>query len=101
MSYLAGGDDIFGPNLGEAKVYTAIPPSYEKKCPNVYKFLTNLQFTLDMENQVMGPILKKVKPNKAAKDYLVKNPAILDKWLAGVNTLDGKPGLAAVKATLK
>lgn len=101
MSYLAGGDEIFGPNLGEAKVYTAIPPSYEKKCPNVYKFLTNLQFTLDMENQVMGPILKKVKPNKAAKDYLVKNPAILDKWLAGVNTLDGKPGLAAVKATLK
>jgi glycine betaine/proline transport system substrate-binding protein len=101
MSYLAGGDDIFGPNLGEAKVYTAIPRSYEKKCPNVYKFLTNLQFTLDMENQVMGPILKKVKPNKAAKDYLVKNPAILDKWLAGVNTLDGKPGLAAVKATLK
>jgi glycine betaine/proline transport system substrate-binding protein len=101
MSYLAGGDDVFGPNLGEAKVYTAIPPSYEKKCPNVYKFLTNLQFTLDMENQVMGPILKKVKPNKAAKDYLVKNPAILDKWLAGVNTLDGKPGLAAVKATLK
>lgn len=93
MSYLAGGDDIFGPNLGEAKVYTAIPPSYEKKCPNVYKFLTNLQFTLDMENQVMGPILKKVKPNKAAKDYLVKNAAILDKWLAGVNTLDGKPGL--------
>jgi len=54
-----------------------------------------------MENQVHGgPILKKVKPNKAAKD-LVENPAILDKWLAGVNTLDGKPGLDAVKASLK
>jgi len=101
MSYLSGGDDIFGPNLGEAKVYTAIPPSYEKKCPNVYSFLKNLQFTLDMENQVMGPILKKVKPNKAAKDYLAKNPAVLDKWLAGVTTLDGKPGLDAVKAALK
>ena len=101
MSYLAGGDDVFGPNLGEAKVYTAIPPSYEKKCPNVYKFLTNLQFSLDMENQVMGPILKKVKPNKAAKDYLAKNPAVLDKWLAGVTTLDGKPGLDAVKTALK
>jgi len=101
MSYLAGGDDVFGPNLGEAKVYTAIPPSYEKKCPNVYTLLKNLQFTLDMENQVMGPILKKVKPNKAAKDYLAKNPAVLDKWLAGVTTLDGKEGLAAVKAALK
>lgn len=101
MSYLQGGDDIFGPNLGEAKVYTAIPPSYEKKCPNVNVFLKNLQFTLDMENQVMGPILKKVKPTTAAKDYLKKNPAVLDKWLAGVTTLDGKDGLAAVKAYLK
>ena len=100
MSYLSGGDDIFGPNLGEAKVYTAIPPSYEKKCPNVYGFLKNLQFTTDIENQVMGPILKKVKPNKAAKDFLAKNPATVDKWLAGVTTLDGKPGLDAVKAAL-
>jgi len=101
MSYLAGGDDIFGPNLGEAKVYTAIPPSYEKKCPNVYTFLKNLQFTTDIENQVMGPILKKVKPNVAAKDFLKKNPGTVDKWLAGVTTLDGKDGLAAVKAALK
>ena len=100
MSYLSGGDDIFGPNLGEAKVYTAIPPSYEKKCPNVYGFLKNLQFTTDIENQVMGPILKKVKPHKAAKDFLAKNPATVDKWLAGVTTLDGKPGLDAVKAAL-
>jgi glycine betaine/proline transport system substrate-binding protein len=101
MSYLSGGDDIFGPNLGEAKVYTAIPPSYEKKCPNVFAFLKNLQYTTDIENQVMGPILKKVKPNVAAKDFLKKNPATVDKWLAGVTTLDGKPGLDAVKTALK
>ena len=101
MSYLQGGDDVFGPNLGEAKVYTAVPTAYEKRCPNVYKFLTNLQFTLGMENEVMGPILKEVKPNKAAKDYLVKNPGTVDKWLAGVTTLDGKDGVAAVKAALK
>jgi glycine betaine/proline transport system substrate-binding protein len=100
MSYLSGGDDVFGPNLGEAKVYTATPPSYEKKCPNVYSFLKNLQFTLDMENQVMGPILKKVKPNTAARDYLKKNPGTVDKWLVGVTTLDGKPGVDAVKAAL-
>jgi glycine betaine/proline transport system substrate-binding protein len=66
----------------------------------VYALLKNLQFTTDIENQVMGPILKKVKPNKAAKDFLAKNPATLDKWLAGVTTLDGKPGLDAVKTAL-
>jgi glycine betaine/proline transport system substrate-binding protein len=100
MRYLSGGDEVFGPNFGEAKVYTAIAPSYEKKCPNVYTFLKNLQFTTDMENQVMGPILQKVKPNVAAKNYLKKNPGILDKWLTGVKTLDGKDGLQAAKAAL-
>ena len=101
MSYLSGGDDVFGPNLGEAKVYTAIPPSYEQKCPNVYAFLKNLQFSTDMENQVMLPILDKAKPNAAARAYLKKNPDTVDKWLAGVKTLDGKDGLQAVKAALQ
>lgn len=101
MSYLSGGDDVFGPNFGEAKVYTAIPPAYEQKCPNVYTFLKNLQFSTDIENQVMLPILKKAKPNVAAKNFLKKNPGTVDKWLVGVKTLDGKDGLEAVKAALK
>lgn len=101
MSYLTGGDDVFGPNLGEAKVYTAVPQGFDARCPNVAALLKNLQFSTDMENQVMVPILKKVKPNTAARDYLKKNPAVLDKWLAGVKTQDGKDGLAAVKASLK
>ncbi len=101
MSYLAGGDDVFGPNLGEAKVQTAVTPSFEKKCPNAMAFVKNLQFTLGMENEVMGPILAKVPPNKAAKAYLAKNPQVLDKWLKGVTTFDGKDGLAAVQASLK
>lgn len=101
MSYLAGGDDVFGPNLGEAKVYTALTPAFEKKCGNVTTFLKNLQFTLAMENEVMGPILAKVAPEKAAKAYLAKNPQVLDSWLKGVSTFDGKDGLAAVQASLK
>ena len=101
MKYLAGGDDVFGPNLGEAKVFTAVPPSYEARCPNVATFLKNLQFTTDMENQVMGPILEKVKPNVAARNFLKKNPAVLEQWLKGVKTFDGKDGLAEVTAALK
>ena len=54
MSYLTGGDDVFGPNLGEAKVYTAVPTGYLEKCPNVAAFLGNLQFSTDIENKVMG-----------------------------------------------
>jgi len=101
MNYLTGGDDVFGPNLGEAKVYTAVPTGYAEKCPNVAAFLTNLQFTTDMENKVMGPILDKVKPAAAARNFLKKNPEVLGPWLKGVTTVDGKDGLAAVTAALK
>ena len=101
MKYLEGGDSVFGPNLGEAKVFTAIPPSYEARCPNVMSLLKNLQFNTDMENTVMQSIMNKTKPNAAAKDYLKKNPAVLQTWLKGVKTFDGKDGLAAVTASLK
>jgi glycine betaine/proline transport system substrate-binding protein len=49
---------------------------------------------------VMVPIMDKQDPNKAASDWLKANPQVLDKWLAGVTTVDGKPGLPAVKAYL-
>ncbi len=101
MSYLTGGDDVFGPNLGEAKVYTAVPTGYLDKCPNVATFLENLQFSTDIENKVMGPILEKVKPATAARNFLKKNPAVYESWLKGVKTFDGKDGLAAVTAAFK
>jgi glycine betaine/proline transport system substrate-binding protein len=101
MKYLEGGDDVFGPNLGEAKVFTALPPSYEARCPNVATLLKNLQFTTAIENTVMVGILDKAKPNAAARAYLKKNPGVLDGWLKGVKTFSGQDGLAAVTAALK
>lgn len=101
MVYLSGGDDWFGPDYGGATVYTNVRAGYTDECPNVGKLLNNLEFTLKMENEVMKGILDDGKePNTAASDWLKANPAILDKWLAGVTTVDGKPGLAAVKSSL-
>lgn len=100
IKYLEGGDDVFGPNYGEAKVYTAVPPDYEQRCPNVGAFLRNLQFTTGIENEVMVGILNKAKPNDAAKTWLKKNPAVLDKWLAGVKTAKGEDALPAAKKAL-
>ncbi len=100
IAYLSGGDDFFGPNYGEAKVYTVTSNELAKRCPNVNKLVTNLEFNLDMEGQVMLPIMDKTNPNEAAKAWLAKNPAALDGWLAGVTTKDGQPGLEAVKKYL-
>ncbi|WP_345814549.1 choline ABC transporter substrate-binding protein [Paraburkholderia sp. PREW-6R] len=100
IDYLSGGDAVFGPNYGEAKVLTVTPSDYSTRCPNVAKLVSNLQFTTDIENHVMLPIMNRTDPNKAARDWLKANPGVLDKWLAGVKTYDGKDGLPAVKAYL-
>ena len=101
IEYLTGGDDFFGPNLGGATVETNVRTGYAQECPNVGKFLTNLEFKLDMENDIMGKILDDgEEPSKAATDWLKANPGALDQWLAGVTTVDGKEGLPAVKAAL-
>lgn len=98
IDYLSGGDDVFGPNYGEAKVFTATPTDYSTRCPNAAKLVANLQFSTDIENRVMVPIMNKTDANKAALEWIKANPQALDKWLAGVQTLDGKDGLSAVKA---
>ena len=102
MAYLAGGDDWFGPDFGGATVYTNVRAGYTQECTNVGTLLNNLEFTLAMENEIMGAILDDGEdPNDAAAKWLKKNPAILDKWLAGVSTVDGGDGMAAVKKHLK
>ncbi len=102
MSYLDGGDDYFGANFGGATVYTLSPAGYTDKCPNVGKFLQNLKFSLDTENEMMGYMLDDGLDPQAAAVKLVKNhPELVDRWLAGVTTLDGDgDGAAAVKAHL-
>ncbi len=101
MTYLTGGDDYFGPNLGGATVYTNTSAGYVDACPNVGKLLQNLEFTLAMENEIMGAILEDgADPAEAAKTWLTANPAVLDGWLEGVTTKDGGDAMAAVKGAL-
>ncbi|KJJ98698.1 MULTISPECIES: choline ABC transporter substrate-binding protein [Pseudomonadaceae] len=98
MKYLEGGDDVFGPNYGGATIYTNVRKGYVQECSNVGKLLTNLTFTLEMENKLMDAVLNGgKKPEEAAKAWLKDHPELLDAWLAGVTTRDGKPALAAAK----
>jgi glycine betaine/proline transport system substrate-binding protein len=100
MKYLTGSDGVFGPNDGEARVYTLTSPDFLTRCPNAGKLVSNLRFTTQQENLVMKSVMDKEKPADAAKEYLKSNPQVLDTWLAGVKTFDGKDGLPAVKAYL-
>ena len=102
MSYLTGGDDYFGPNLGGATVATNTRAGYVAECPNTGKLLSNLVFSLPMENEIMGAILNDgTDPEAAAKAWLAANPATWQAWLDGVTTKDGGDAVAAVTAALQ
>lgn len=101
LTYLAGGDDIFGPDLGGAEVMTTVRAGYVQECPNIGKFLENLEFTLPMENEIMGAILNdRTEPKAAAKAWLTANPDAATRWLNGVTAQDGRDALEVLTAAL-
>jgi len=97
ITYLDGmGDSGFG----AATVHTNVRAGYTSECPNVGKFISNLKFSLSMENQIMDAILKGTDAEAAATEWLKANPDAVTPWLAGVTTFDGGDAAAAVKAAL-
>ena len=95
IAYLDGmGDSGFG----AATVHTNVRAGYTTDCPNVGKFVSNLKFSLSMENQIMDAILKGEDANAAALLWLKANTDAVAPWLDGVTTFDGGDAAAAVKA---
>ena len=102
MTYLTGGDDYFGPNLGGATIFTNTRAGYAAECPNTGKLLANLTFSLAMENEIMGAILNDgADPRDAAKAWLAAHADVVGPWLDGVTTKDGGDAVAAVTAALQ
>jgi glycine betaine/proline transport system substrate-binding protein len=84
------GDEYFGPNYGQATVYTNVRKDYLKECSNVGKLLQNIEFTLAMENPLMDAVLNQnQKPRVAAKA-----------WLVGVSGRGGEDGMKVASARL-
>lgn len=101
LTYLSGGDDWFGPDLGGATVYTNTRAGYVEECPNVGALLNNLKFSLAMENEIMGGILDDgADPQDAAAAWLTAHPDEVIGWLDGVTSVDGGDGAEAVKSKL-
>jgi glycine betaine/proline transport system substrate-binding protein len=96
LKYLTGGEDFFG---GEGVVHTVTRKGFVGECPNLGTLFGNMDFTLEMENLIMGQILDDGEDaDDATMAWLKANPEVLDTWLAGVTTLDGGDAIAAVKA---
>ena len=66
------------------------------------KFLKNLEFSLDLENQIMGAILNDhTDPADAAKTWLKANPDAATVWLDGVTTQAGRDAVEVLTAALQ
>jgi glycine betaine/proline transport system substrate-binding protein len=98
ITYLAGGDAYFGPNYGSTTVNTLARKGFAEECPNLARLFRQMRFTVDMENRIMDSITdEKQEAKAAAMKYLKANPKVLEAWLDGVTTRDGKAGLATVR----
>tara|TARA_R110002124_G_scaffold53247_1_gene152676 strand:- start:6700 stop:7629 length:930 start_codon:yes stop_codon:yes gene_type:complete len=98
IKYLTGGEDFFG---GEGVVDTVTRKGFAEECPNVGKLLANLEFSLPMENEIMGKILNDgEEAGPATLAWMQANPEAVLAWVEGVTTLDGGDAAAALKAEL-
>ncbi|GGK43898.1 choline ABC transporter substrate-binding protein [Salinarimonas ramus] len=101
LVYLSGGDDVFGPNYGGAEVFTNVRAGLMEECTNLAQLLTNLEFSLAMENEIMGAILDDgTAPDAAARAWLEQNVDTALSWVEGVTTVEGENGAEAVRAAL-
>lgn len=102
ITYLSGGDAEFGPDFGGATVHTVARKEWAAQCPNAAKLFSQLIFSVDMENLLMGNILDDgASAEEAARTWIAANTDAATAWLDGVTTLDGQPGLDAVMAEVK
>jgi glycine betaine/proline transport system substrate-binding protein len=101
IAYLAGAEEYFGPDYGGATVRTLARTEFLDRCPNLRTFFSQLVFSLDLENRMMQAITDEGQaPEAAARAWLSANPDTLDRWLAGVTTIDGAPAIEAARAAL-
>jgi glycine betaine/proline transport system substrate-binding protein len=87
---------------GTATVYTNVRKGLPEDMPNVTRFLKNYVVPVTMMNSIMVTMHEKpeMKARDAALDWVAAHPEVAAKWLEGVTTKDGEPGLPAFRNLL-
>ncbi|WP_192035645.1 ABC transporter substrate-binding protein [Halomonas sp. YLGW01] len=94
-------EGVYGANNGRNDVKTIVSKAYSEANPNMRRLLDQFAFTADTQSDFIREYsLKEHELEAVAHDWLVANPEKVAEFLDGVTTRDGKPALAAVKASL-
>jgi glycine betaine/proline transport system substrate-binding protein len=96
MTYLQSDES----SARAARVYTAVASDFMTRCPNAARLISNLQFSVPMESQLMGKVSQGDDANRVALGYLKQHPEVVSRWTAGVKTFDGGDASKAVAASL-
>lgn len=101
IQYLDGGDQYFGANGGAATVSSVARNGLASQCPNLAKLLNQMKFTVAIENEMIRRTSELHENISAvAAGQLRDHPELLQQWLTGVTTRDGRTGLPAVNVYL-
>ena len=99
IKYLKDPEGIWA--SGE-RVYTTIRTSFEKEDPNFYHFLEQFKVTAPIQNRWIDSYKRKGKsPETVAENWIKNNLDIVNQWVYGVETLDGKMARKVIKQKVK
>lgn len=104
MKYLTGSTaETFGDDDGTATVFTNVRKGFVEDYPNVAVLLKNLIFPIGMMNEISQLLHddKTLNHEKAGLKWIKAHPEVYRKWLEGVSTASGQPGLAAFEQYLQ
>ena len=100
IKYLEDPKDVWV--SAESWVNTLTRNGFKDDNPQIYKFLEQFKVNSEMSNEWIYYIgYKEQEPKEVAKNWVENNPDVVEKWLQGVKTKDGKDAFKVLKENLK
>lgn len=94
LKYLEDPEGIWGE---EDSVYTAAREGYQNENPNFYQFLEQFTVTAPIQNIWIDEYQNKDRdPEEVAEEWIANNLDIVNQWVFGVRTTDGRMGRKAI-----
>ncbi|TDR50301.1 glycine betaine/proline transport system substrate-binding protein [Halomonas ventosae] len=102
MEILDDPAGVFGEDNGRSDVRTIVARDYQESHPNMARLLDQFELTADEQSAfIQAYSLEEGELASVAREWLQAHPDRVASFIDGVNTHDGEPGLAAVRASLK
>ncbi|OJA05866.1 glycine betaine ABC transporter substrate-binding protein [Halomonas sp. QHL1] len=102
MEILDDPASVFGENNGQSDVRTIVARAYHAANPNMIRLLDQYELSAAEQSEFIRDFgLEEGELETVARDWLLANPERIESFLEGVTTREGKPGIAAVRASLE